>query len=260
MTVRWLALVALSASAAIFPAVAQVALAEDDVTASSEELISVGANVRGFVPKDTFDAPPRADFSGRAFSIEHRVSEQAEDTCLGTPVWQYDVAKQEMQLLQMAGIRLGFSLKDRDGGPTPFSGKSLLQTVLVKCVREAKGSYRASNAFGATRTIYRRLETSTEIAVRTPSGDAPTLLFSSTIPMSPEKARDIAPHLVVRISGRLENWDHGSAVVCGIDKSRPKMTSVYDTTTDTCIFRGTLDAVVFYDARTGQIIAEKSYD
>ena len=226
---------------------------------SADELVAAAEPIRRFLPKDTFETTPNTELTQTAFVVEQIVGSREDDICYGMPNWRYDANERELQLFYLGGIRLGFEVKDRNDAPTGLSSKGMLITVPIRCVQTDKGSYRASNAFGATTTIIRRSVVTTEIAVKTPSGHSPTSIMLTSVSMEPDEARLVTANLAVRVEGNLIGWNDQTSLICGIVTSSPNMRTVYDTTTDTCVYQGIIEKVTFFDKNTGSVVAAKEF-
>jgi hypothetical protein len=225
---------------------------------SGADLSAISAPQRTFRPHDQFDAAPAVKWAGRRFIVELPVRSGGSGGCTSMPFWSYNAATRKLSLTFFGDRRSESFLKGYDGRVHPLlSSAGNFNTLPIKCIETSGGSYRASNAFGATTTIYRKMQTVAEVAFLRPIGrpesNAPLM---DEIDMEPGKARQITQDIRVRYEGRLLDWGNGSVVSCGIEHYEPDMQSAYDTKVDTCLFRASIDKIAFINGADGSILAE----
>ena len=174
------------------------------------------------------------------------------------PFWRYNAATRKLSLAFLGDRRSQYFLKGYDGRVHPLlSSAGDFTTLPVRCIETSGGSYRASNAYGATTTIYRKSQTVIEIAVLRPIGSRESSApLMSTIDLEPSKARQLTQDIRVRYEGHLTDWGNGSVLSCGIEHYAPDMQSAYDTKVDTCLFRAAVDKIAFVNGADGSILTE----
>jgi hypothetical protein len=202
------------------------------------------------------------DLSGRRFAIELPIRKGGAKGCVSLPFWRYQPDRAQLELMFFGAQRSGSFLKGYNGRVHPvLSDAGSFRTAPVRCVEVDRGAYHASNLFGATTTIFRQAQSVVEVAATRPldASDETDFLMTS-VKIEPADARQITQSLLLRYEGRLTTWSNGSSVACGIERLDPDMTTVDDTTVDTCIFRGVIEHVSVIDGRIRRVIAERTFE
>lgn len=230
-----------------------------DAPLSGSELVALAERIRLFRPKSMFDAAPVRDLTGKRFAIDLPTRPGGSGGCLSMPWWRYSPDRQELELVFYGGHR--GQMKDRKGKMHPvFTDYGLDQVAPIRCQKKSQGYYQVQNAFGARISIERVSESDVEISVPHDFAHLSRIDFiTQTLKMTPKEAQSVVPRLRVHYEGFLHHWSTGTSVACGIQHDTVDMTAIWDTTVDTCIFRGFVDHVAFVDSGTGKILAEKSF-
>ena len=226
-----------------------------------ENLLAIAVPVRAFRPTSAFDAAPRQNLTGRRFAFELPVRPMGGGGCVSMPGWRYSADRGKLELVFFGQLRSTASMKDHLGKVHPVlqdTGSSL--AAPVRCVETRTGSYRASNAFGASTTIAKVAQTVVEVGtVQDPLENSRTDFVMATVDMAPAEAKQLVPWLQAKVEGELGHWPNGSSVACGTDHPTADMSTVWDTRIDTCIYRGFISRVAFIDSRTGKTIVENVF-
>lgn len=236
-------------------------VAEDEHVLTDRDLIATAEQIRSFRSRDPFVSVPAINLVGRRFQVDMPVRMAEAKGCTSLPFWRYLPEKRRLELTFFGDNRSGYSIKGRDGKVhAPLSDAGSFETVPVQCREVDLGSYRASNAFGVSTTIYKKRQTVVEIGlVRLSRSSSDGYLLWSSLEMEPEIARAAVGKIRLRYSGYLTEWGTGSSLACGIEHSQPDMRSFSDQTTDTCIYRGVVEQVAFVDAVSGKVQAERMF-
>lgn len=227
------------------------------------ELLALAASHRAYRPRDAFDAAPVVNLAGRRFVVELPVRSSADGKCNSLPFWRYDAVHEKLSVIFFGGRRLRSSLKGHDGKHNPIFNEmpDMANAATVNCTKVSKGYWTLTNAFGAATSVERVEETVVEIvAARPPLAASLGYFLMAERHVDPEDARRITKTLSVRFEGRLGDWGNGSSLACGIAQSTPDMTSIWDTTVNTCMYVGMIERVSVFDTATGSVLFEKDIE
>lgn len=246
----------LVASLHSFPSLAQEAaqIGVGQPVLDAASLTQAAAVRRGFEAKDEFDATPKLPWGSRSFKIRYAFGRHSLEMCPGAPTWDYD-AEDGNLTLRLGGsymLRQWYTLGDEPAG-VPFPDGDLHYTLNVFCSQQKGGSYRIENLFGAQRSLTRMKITRTSLH---DNGVEVKEIFGRhrSIPMAAEKARSMAPRLVLEIEGSLGEWSDGNSLICGVKRDDPDFTSVYDATEHACVYRARITKVAVVDPVTGETL------
>lgn len=220
---------------------------------TDQELLAAARSVRGFKPNDEFDAPPTMpQFAARTFSYELQVKKRGSGGCSSLPHWGYRAASQELDVTFVGTMTtpLGAS-GDNDAVLSKISYS--VHFLPLTCSHREGASYRAENAFGAQKTVYRSEETAVGVGHEGLGSDLGFVSLKMAVP--PDEARSITESLKVRVSGRIGEWLPGVTLVCGRQVGYARFDHPWENTTNACVYRATLEKVEVLDGRTGRVLA-----
>lgn len=226
------------------------------------DLQRVADQVRHFKPKDEFDASPHvSDLAGRHFSVIVRPRKvgPANNICKGFPSWGYYAQKRDFEV----SFGDGSILVDRFMN-VPFAAafpqgesinSSFLSFASFTCKHVKEGSYRASNAFGATIDVIKEKDVVIAFSAQNKPSNSPistTNYWSKTI--AGDAARNLSEQVAVRITGVIGVWPNGQNVICGVKHGHPSLDLPYDDTLDACIFKASSLIFEVINKKTGAIL------
>lgn len=226
---------------------------------TATELEAIAQQVRRFVPKDRFDAPPKLEsLAGRRFSytVQPRERGLRNEICDGYASWGYWPADGKLEVGDTEGMEIKSDLKSATGTIFPESGAYRSDPFVsfrsFTCEKKTLPSYTATNGFGAAVDVFPTSETVTAIA-HAGSSDTEWRTYVS-LKADGEEARTLSRNVRVRVSGSLDDWAPGKPVLCGVSKSRPTTDRPWETTLDACLFKGRVDLFEVIDARDGRVL------
>jgi hypothetical protein len=222
---------------------------------SGEQLLSAAEQVRNFVPRDQFDAPPSGPaWNGQRFSytVQPAGWGPGQPPCAGLPTWDYQNGQLSVSARPQFVNPFTFTGQFRGSRASDRSQIVDLNLYSIRCQQSALEDVAATNAFGVQFPVRRWTEDAVGI-FDTGSFDPKWKVYWET-QVEGALAREISHNLLVRISGSLQAWPNGSMIVCGTDQSDPTVTTPIDRKRKICGFNGRPDHIEFLNAATGHLL------
>jgi hypothetical protein len=253
-------MLALATSAFAQSAQTQGPAAPSQAALSGDQLEVMANQMRAFVPRDEFDAPPSLpSVNGRRFTYTVTPLRTGPQNliCSGFPTWGYwpQDGRLEVGGTESVGIKSDYRSGNSAMFPTGSDGSGLSTMLSFRsftCQRTRLEGYTATNAFGAAFPIEASREAVTAIGDFAMINTSWRTYWGTQV--TGDAARQLSQNVRIRFSGTLSDWAPGRPVLCGRSHRSPTVSLPIDRITDICIFKGRADLFEVIDAHTGEVL------
>lgn len=231
-------------------AIASIAVPAQADPISAGQLKLAVQGIVEFKAKDSFDALPAADLSGRLFVIEVPVAEFAFDTFKCKPNWSYNKNDGTLKVTIVQGLASTYMMARGPGASLSGAENMAYYFRPFDCAVAPVVKSQGVNGFGARVEIEHR-----QTVVLGFSKDHAPQPFVWTRNVAGDEGRALTQALRVRLSGTIGSWGEGGSIGCVREHYDPTFRSPVDDNTTHCVVKVTNLRTDLVDSRTGEVLA-----